>query len=159
MLDARLPVKPQQQTGIVSFQVHQVAELFCSSGSQRRVRETKEEESLASSYVNVFLDDEQIYRTRMKPFTSAPYFNAGSEVVCRDWTKARLDFAVMDYRDREQDVLIGFHSCLLSEMLAQRSHHSMWKPLVGGMGTGRLRFSVLFKPLDLKLPKRERQRG
>lgn len=70
MLDGRLPAKAHQQTGIISFQVHQVAELFCSSGSQRRVRETKEEEALPSSYVNVFLDDEQIYRTRLKPLTS-----------------------------------------------------------------------------------------
>lgn len=87
--------------------------------------------------------------------TKAPYFNAGSEVVCRDWTKARLDFAVMDYRDRDHDVLIGYHSCLLSDVLAQRTHLSTWKPIFGGMGTGRLRFSILYKPLDLRLPKRE----
>jgi hypothetical protein len=31
---------------------------------------------------------------------AAPYFNAGLEVFCRDWTGARLDFAIMDYRDR-----------------------------------------------------------
>lgn len=76
MLDGRLPANPAQKTGIIGFQVHQIAELLCAKsggrGGERRVREkeTKAEEDLPSSYVNVFLNDEQVYRTRLKPLTS-----------------------------------------------------------------------------------------
>ena len=32
--------------------------------------------------------------------SSSPYFNTGSEVFIRDWSSARIDFAVMDTHDR-----------------------------------------------------------
>ncbi|ORY73645.1 hypothetical protein BCR35DRAFT_307105 [Leucosporidium creatinivorum] len=149
MLDGRAPASPSQKTGILAFQVHQLAELEC----RRTFTTRKAHEDLPSSYVGVFRNDEKIFQTRVKPLSAAPYVNAASEIFCNDWTTARLDFAVMDYRDRDHDVLIGFVSLSLADVLAQRSQVTKWAPIVGGAGHGRLRFSVLFKPLDLVLPR------
>ncbi|SGY85199.1 BQ5605_C009g05745 [Microbotryum silenes-dioicae] len=149
MLDGRMPINPAQPTGILAFQVHQLAELEC--GDERS--EKKKAVSTPSSYCVVYLNAEKLYQTRVKPLSAQPYVNAGSEAFCRDWTRARIDIAVMDARDREADVLIGFISLQLRDIFATRSQVTKWLPLLGGAGHGRLRFSLLFKPLDIVLPK------
>ncbi|SCV74595.1 BQ2448_7624 [Microbotryum intermedium] len=149
ILDGRLPINPAQPTGILGFQVHQLAELEC--GDERS--EKKKTVAAPSSYCVVYLNGQKLYRTRVKPLSVQPYVNAGSETVCCDWTRARLDIAVMDNRDREADVLIGFISLRLRDIFASRSQVTKWLPLIGGAGHGRLRFSLLFKPLDIVLPK------
>lgn len=54
-----------------------------------------------SSYCEVILNDKLVYRTRTKQVTPLPYFNAVSERFIRDWTMAKVTFAVRDERDRE----------------------------------------------------------
>ncbi|KAM0787324.1 hypothetical protein ACM66B_007097 [Microbotryomycetes sp. NB124-2] len=156
MLDSRAPANTAQPTGIVSFQIHQMSEVE-AIGDRSRLRKDGSTagsgEDMPSTYVNVFLNDEKVFQTRMKPLTATPYFNASSESIVRDWRAARLDFAVMDYHDRHHDTLIGFVSVHLGDILSHKSQVTKWAPIVGGAGHGRLRFSILFKPLDIQLPK------
>lgn len=114
-LDGRAPASPTQRSGILAFQVHQLAELEC----RRTFTTRKRHEDLPSSYVAVVLNDEKVFQTRVKPLSAAPYINAASEKFCKDWTTARLDFAVMDYRDRGELVSSNLH--VLANLFACRS--------------------------------------
>lgn len=53
------------------------------------------------------LNDELVYKTRVKPITSSPMFNAGTERFVRDWRKSHVTIAVKDSRMRENDAILG----------------------------------------------------
>ncbi|KAI5475845.1 hypothetical protein MNV49_000809, partial [Pseudohyphozyma bogoriensis] len=141
MLDGRHPADRGQKTGILAFKVHQIAGLGLS-GRKR---------SLPSSYCAVFLNDEKAFQTRVKPLSSNPYFNAGSEAICPDWLTSTLTVAVMESRDRDHDRILGLVSLDLKDLLSQRCQWTRWYRINQGAGVGRLRLSVLFRPLDIEL--------
>lgn len=58
-----------QRSGILAFQVHQIEGLECMSGYYKPSKEKEKEQSLPSSYVNVFLNDEKVFQTRTKAFS------------------------------------------------------------------------------------------
>ncbi|GAA6015876.1 hypothetical protein JCM10207_006789 [Rhodosporidiobolus poonsookiae] len=165
LLNARHPAPLSHPSGVLSLQIHQIADLDLPNKSPGPVRsavraaiapgQTKamRKSDLPSSYVQAFLDDECVYRTRLKPFTNAPYFNAGAELFLRDWTTGQLTLAVMDYRDRAEDVVAGFVEVDLGETLREKCQVTKWFPIIGGAGSGRLRASVLFKPLAMDIPR------
>ncbi|GEM11235.1 C2 domain protein [Rhodotorula toruloides] len=159
LLAGRQPAPRSHPSGILAFQVHSIADLQLEkhsgpikAGMQKlKMGPTKavRQAELPSSYVQAFVNDEMIFRTRLKPFSSAPYFNGGSEAFLRDWTNANISFAVMDYRNRDHDVLAGYVSINLGEVLSETSQLSKWYPLLGGSGSGRVRISLLYKPLAI----------
>ena len=53
------------------------------------------------------LNDELVYETRVKPITSSPMFNAGTERFVRDWRKSHVTVTVKDSRMRENDAILG----------------------------------------------------
>lgn len=106
-----------------------------------------------SAYCEVHLNDKYVYRTRTKRANPQPYFNAVSERFIRDWRHARIKFVVKDERDREHDPIIGVVSLRLKDVLQDRCQVTRWFPIVGGLGFGKLRISLLFKPIDIKLPR------
>lgn len=119
-----------------------------------------------SSYCEVYINDKLVYRTRTKQFTPLPYFNAVSERFIHDWTEAKVTFVIRDDRDREHgrcirgrevlliiDPVLGLVNFRLRDALADRTQFTRWCPLVGGLGWGRLRLSLLYKPVDIRLPR------
>lgn len=66
---------------------------------------------------------------------------------------ARIKFVVKDERDREHDPIIGVVSLRLKDVMAAQSQLTRWFPIVGGLGFGKLRISLLLKPVDIKLPR------
>ena len=44
--------------------------------------------NLPNSYCEIIVHDEMIYKTRVKQYTSQPYFEAGTEHFVRDWRNA-----------------------------------------------------------------------
>ncbi|GAA5891821.1 hypothetical protein JCM6882_007373 [Rhodosporidiobolus microsporus] len=166
LLNAHHPAPPSHPSGILSFQIHQIASLDLPSkrapgpvrtalrstlkpGQSSSMRKA----DLPSSYVEAMVCDEMVFRTRLKPFSNAPYYNTGSEAFLRDWQQATVSFAVMDYRDRDHDVLAGYVHLDLKEVLKESCQVTKWYPIVGGAGSGRLRASVLFKPLAMHVPR------
>ncbi|GAA5991972.1 hypothetical protein JCM11641_005332, partial [Rhodosporidiobolus odoratus] len=159
------PTPPSHPTGILSFQIHQIADLSLPLKSPGPIKAAAKsafkpggtsgirKADVPSSYVQVFVEEEMVYRTRLKPFSNAPYFNAGAEALLRDWQHGSISFAVMDYRDRDHDVLAGYLQLDLGEVLKDKSQVTKWYPLVGGEGSGRLRASVMFKPLAMHIPR------
>ncbi|KAJ4420727.1 hypothetical protein N0V82_004166 [Gnomoniopsis sp. IMI 355080] len=164
----RTPPDPLWPSGIVSIVVHQIVSLELANvkGSQgkRKGREfeparpeagdTKEEsgKKLPSSYCTILINDELAYKTRTKVVSSKPIFEAGTERFIRDWRSAIITVTVRDSRNRQHDPIIGVVPLKLSDVLLTGSQSTRWYPLDGGIGFGRIRISLLFRSVELKLP-------
>ncbi|KAI0121549.1 hypothetical protein F4776DRAFT_221402 [Hypoxylon sp. NC0597] len=163
------PPDPLWPSGILSIVVHQIVNLELANvkGSQggkrkggreyepaRDAGEIKEESSkkLPSAYCTILLNDELVYKTRTKVVSSKPIFNAGTERFVRDWRSAIVTVAVRDSRNRQHDPLIGVVPLKISDIMQTSSQVTRWYPLDGGVGFGRIRISLLFRSVELKLP-------
>ncbi|OCF32225.1 hypothetical protein I316_06139 [Kwoniella heveanensis BCC8398] len=166
--------KPSEdiRSGILQFHIHQCIDLeveptngtYSSHTSSARSaaggkpalaslidRTPTENPDPPSAYTEVHLNDKLVYRTRTKQVTPLPYFNAVSERFVRDWTKGKVVFVVRDERNREHDPILGMVVIPLREAFKTRSQFTRWFPLVGGLGWGRIRISLLWKPVDMSL--------
>ncbi|KAI1471913.1 uncharacterized protein F4812DRAFT_198905 [Daldinia caldariorum] len=163
------PPDPLWPSGILSIVVHQIVNLELanvkgSEGGKRKgpkeyepardAGEIKEESSkkLPSAYCTMLLNDELVYKTRTKVVSSKPIFNAGTERFVRDWRSAIVTVTVRDSRNRQHDPIIGVVPLKISDLMQTRSQVTRWYPLDGGIGFGRIRISLLFRSVGLKLP-------
>lgn len=162
------PPDPLWPSGIVSVVVHQIVGLELAnikgSNGKRKGREyeparpeagpVKEEQSksLPSSYCTILINDDLVYKTRTKVVSSQPIFNAGTERFIRDWRSCIVTVAVRDSRNRQHDPIIGVVPLKLGDILQTSSESTRWHPLDGGIGFGRIRISVLFRSVELRLP-------
>ncbi|KAI1179559.1 C2 domain-containing protein [Nemania sp. FL0916] len=163
------PPDPLWPSGVLSVIVHQIVSLELANvkGSQggkrkggkeyepaRDAGEIKEEaaKTLPSAYCTICLNDELAYKTRTKVISSKPIFNAGTERFVRDWRSAIVTVTVRDSRNRQHDPIIGVVPLKLSDILQTSSQSTRWYPLDGGIGFGRIRISLLFRSVELKLP-------
>jgi len=162
------PPDPLWPSGILSVVVHQIVNLelenIKGSNGKRKGREyeparpeageLKEEQSknLPSAYCTILINDELAYKTRTKVVSSKPIFEAGTERFIRDWRSAIVTVSVRDSRNRQHDPLIGVVPLKLSDILLTSSQSTKWYPLDGGIGFGRIRISLLFRSVELKLP-------
>ncbi|CAN8103374.1 unnamed protein product [Discula destructiva] len=162
------PPDPLWPSGIVSIVVHQIVNLELANvkGSQgkRKGREfeparpeagdiTEETgKKLPSSYCTILINDELAYKTRTKVVSSKPIFEAGTERFIRDWRSSIITVTVRDARNRQHDPIIGVVPLKLSDVLLNSSQSTRWYPLDGGIGFGRVRISLLFRSVELKLP-------
>ncbi|KAA1474408.1 hypothetical protein DENSPDRAFT_905439 [Dentipellis sp. KUC8613] len=162
-------------SGLVGVQVHEIRELGVGRGGRRGAEghrglahevktklaggeegekgqdeegEMEEGEGMPSSYCTISLNDEMVYETRVKPITSSPIFNAGTERFVRDWRAAHVSVAVKDSRMRENDAVLG----VLSDLLVNASQLTRVYHLEHGIGHGRIRISLLFRPVSAQLP-------
>ncbi|EKM56734.1 uncharacterized protein PHACADRAFT_207924 [Phanerochaete carnosa HHB-10118-sp] len=164
------PPDPEWPSGILSVQVHEIRGLGIKKegremnvaktggsregekGQDEEAQEVEEAEGLPSSYCTISLNDELAYQTRVKPITSTPIFNAGTERFVKDWRTAHVTVAVKDSRVREKDAVLGVVMLKLSELLVNGSQLTRLYSLEQGLGYGRIRLSVLFRPVEAKLP-------
>lgn len=164
---------PNHPSGVLQFHIHQAVDLelasvsgtFAGTGGKHRSaasgkpalgdaidRAPWENPDPPNPYVEVHLNDKYVYRTRTKQVNPMPYFNAMSERFIRDWRLAKIVFVIKDERDREHDPIIGMVSLPLKDILKDGCQVTRWFPIVGGLGWGMLRISLLFKPLEMHLP-------
>lgn len=162
------PPDPLWPSGVLSVVVHQIvglelANIKGTSGKRKgkeyeparpEAGEVKEEESkkLPSSYCTILINDDLVYKTRTKVVSSQPIFNAGTEKFVRDWRSCIVTVAVRDARYRQHDPIIGVVPLKLSDILQTSSEATRWYPLDGGIGFGRIRVSLLFRSVELRLP-------
>ncbi|KAF7546532.1 hypothetical protein G7Z17_g8377 [Cylindrodendrum hubeiense] len=162
------PPDPLWPSGILSVVVHQIVGLEMAnikgSNGKRKGREyeparpeagpVKEEQSkaLPSSYCTIMVNDDLVYKTRTKVVSSQPIFNAGTERFVRDWRSCIVTVAVRDSRNRQHDPIIGVVPLRLGDIMQTSSESTRWYPLDGGIGFGRIRISLLFRSVELRLP-------
>jgi hypothetical protein len=168
------PPTVELPSGILAFHIHSITGLEVPGtqkslgGSSKRLSQksrngpapTDESQAeggsagkLPSSYVQVFLNDEAIFRTRTKSLNPRPYINAGSERFVGDWTTARIDFTVRDARMRESDPILGCVGLRLADVLTESSRTTGWYTLTGGLGYGKIRITLLFRSVELSVPR------
>lgn len=153
------PPPDDLRSGIVSVQIHNItgletAKLNKKSGKDEgREDEAEQSDELPDSYCTIIMNHQQVYRTRTKPKNAKPFFNAGTERFVRDWKSAELIVSVRDSREHEEDPLLGIVYLPLRRVFEKRSQVMETYPLAGGMGYGRARISLVWRSVELQLPK------
>ena len=144
-------------TGIFSIQIHQITGLEfaqVSKSEQTEGDETAEGSGdLPSSYCTIILNHQEVFKTRTKPKNAKPFFNAGTERLIRDWRTTEVIVSVRDSRVHENDPLLGIIYLPLSQIFRKRSQMVDQFPLVGGIGYGRARLSMVFRSIQLQAPR------
>lgn len=152
---------PSQEfvSGILSVQIHNITGLEvqklqkqANGDGEADGEETETDDDMPDSYCSIILNHKKIYRSRTKPKNSKPFFNASTERFIRDWRDTEIIVSVCDAREREEDPLIGIVYLPLSKVFAKRSQVMDTYPLVGGIGYGRVRISMVWRSVELKLP-------
>lgn len=160
------PPPKRWKSGVLSIIIHHInnlerANLTGTSGDregatgQDTAAPSEQDDNLPSGYCEIIVNDLMIYKTRVKQYTTMPFFEAGTEHFIRDWTETVLRIAVRDSRLREKDPLLGVINIDLEELFFQSSSSQVTQmfSLQEGVGFGRAQISVLFQPVELELPK------
>lgn len=130
MIASTRPSK-DSSAGILSIQIHQITGLELERLNKPRddgetASDTAEgSDDLPSSYCTVILNHQKIFKTRTKPKSSNPFFNAATERFVRDvsrrsdlyaslvrindmqWRNAEIMISVRDARVHENHPLVG----------------------------------------------------
>ncbi|OTB07880.1 hypothetical protein M426DRAFT_317779 [Hypoxylon sp. CI-4A] len=146
-------------SGVLSVQIHNITGLEVQKlqkddkgdgGDDED--EAEQHDDMPDSYCTIIMNHKKIYKSRTKPKNSKPFFNAGTERFVRDWRDTQIIVSVRDSREREDDPLIGIVYLPLAKVFANRSQVMENYPLVGGIGFGRVRISMVWRSVEIKLP-------
>jgi Ca2+-dependent lipid-binding protein len=161
---------PNLPSGILGLTIHQAINVqvdnpnekstgqvkVCSQDSDGEDGAQEKEFSinyLPSLYVTADINDQLVYRTRVKSITNAPTFNSSTETYIRDWRLATLMLSVWDTRKKADDSLVGVVSLKVSDIFHESAAVVKFYDLKGGAGTGRIRISMIFRSVRMKLEK------
>ncbi|KAF8323426.1 hypothetical protein DL93DRAFT_2223342 [Clavulina sp. PMI_390] len=158
------PPDPAQPSGVLSVIVHYISNLERQdlkgasgdregSAGQDTDDPTEQSGNLPSSYCEILLNDDMIYKTRTKQYTTMPFFEAGTERFIRDWSKTVVRVVVRDAKLREHDPILGIVNLPVAETLQKGSAVTGMYSLVEGVGFGRANVSILFRSFKVDLPK------
>ncbi|GAW18386.1 hypothetical protein ANO14919_078610 [Xylariales sp. No.14919] len=156
---ASAPPSTEFVSGILSMQIHnltgvEIRKLQKEDEADTGDREDEAEyaDDMPNSYCTIILNHKKIFKTRTKPKNSKPFFNAGTERFIRDWRDTEIIVSVRDAREREDDALIGLVYLPLSKVFQEQSQVMNSYSLVGGIGFGKARISMVWRSVELKLP-------
>ncbi|SCV68713.1 BQ2448_834 [Microbotryum intermedium] len=161
----RTPPDPKYPTGILSVIIHQINNLERQNlkGASGKDREghagqdtddpSEAENNLPSAYCEIVLNDDMVYKTRVKQYSQMPFFEAGGEWYIPDYTNTTLRVVVRDSRLREHDPILGIVNLPLDKILAHSSQVTRLYAIQDGVGFGKISISVLFKGVKVELPR------
>lgn len=154
------PPPQDYPSGILSIQIHQITGLELEKPSKRKASaneeatdEEEEGDDLPSAYCTIIINHKKVFKTRTKPKNSKPFFNAGCERFIRDVRNTEVHVAVRDSRVHEDDSLLGIVYLPLEKVFSERSQINSIFPLAGGIGYGRIRISMVFRSVQVQLPR------
>lgn len=152
------PPSKEHVSGILSMQIHNITGLEVQKQNKEDEdegdhpdTESGTEGQLPDSYCTIIMNHVKIYKTRTKPRNGKPFFNAGTERFVRDWTTTEIIVSVRDSREKENDALLGVIYMPLRKLFEHRSQFMETFPLVGGVGYGRARISMVWRSVELQL--------
>lgn len=116
---------------------------------------TQEGKNLPSAYCEIVVNDDVRFKTRVKPYSNAPVFNAGTEVFVRDWQRVQVSVIVRDARIREHDPILGIVSIPLTKLFKDCSATTRAFSIQDGVGYGRVNMTLIIRPVQLQLPRSE----
>ncbi|KAK6532548.1 hypothetical protein TWF281_006733 [Arthrobotrys megalospora] len=146
-------------SGILSIQIHQISSLTLQQHSTSRshhnesIEESEEGSDLPSAYCTITINHRKVYKTRVKPKSSIPFFNAATERFIKDWRSAEVIVGVHDNRLHENNPILGCVVLPLGHVFRKRSQVCENYPIVGGLGYGRIRVSMVWRSVSCQIPK------
>ncbi|ORX35103.1 hypothetical protein BD324DRAFT_582681 [Kockovaella imperatae] len=155
---------PKWPSGVLSIVLHQINNLERQNltGKSGKDREgeagqdtddpSEQSDNLPSGYGEFIVNDNLVYRTRVKQYTTNPYFEAGTEIFVRDWENTVVRVVIRDSRLREADPILGIVSVRLSEVFAQASSVTQMYAITEGIGFGKANISFAFRGVQTTLP-------
>ncbi|KAJ3568504.1 hypothetical protein NPX13_g6403 [Xylaria arbuscula] len=156
---ASAPPSSEFVSGVLSIQVHNITGLEIRKLQKEDKNDVGDQEDEAehaddmpNSYCTIIINHKKIFKTRTKPKNSKPFFNAGTERFIRDWSTTEVIVSVRDAREREDDALIGLVYLPLPKIFRDRSQVMDTYSLVGGVGFGKARVSMVWRSVEIKLP-------
>ncbi|UZJ53850.1 hypothetical protein CBS101457_003170 [Exobasidium rhododendri] len=129
--------------GILSIQIHGITSLKFKGASADEALE-----EAPSSYVEVLLANRFVFKSRTKMDDGEPYFNAITEQVC-DWRSSSCVFVVRENKVAGKNAILGVVPIQLHDAFQKSSLVTETYPMAGGIGSGRLRLSLLFRSLEI----------
>ncbi len=146
------------QSGLFSIQIHNITGLQIQQPNKDdkdngEDEDEAEQADLPSSYATIVINHQKVFRTRTKPKNAKPFFNAGTERFVPDWRSTEVMISVRDDRERENDSLLGMVFLPLNNVFEKRCQVMESYPLAGGMGYGRMRVSMVWRSVELKIPR------
>ena len=158
---------PELPSGILGLTVHQCINVQVGNPGKKSMGHIKvqhqdssgEEQGedeisidyIPSLYVSADINDQLVYRTRVKSISNMPTYNSSTETHVRDWRLATLTLSVWDTRKKTNDCLVGVVSLKMSEIFRESSSVVKFYDLKGGEGTGRIRVSMIFRSIKMKI--------
>ncbi|WVQ82868.1 hypothetical protein IAT38_005004 [Cryptococcus sp. DSM 104549] len=154
---------PKWPSGVLSIILHQVNNLERQNlkgksgdregeAGQDTDEPSEQSDNLPSGYGEFLVNDDMCYRTRVKQYTTNPYFEAGTEVFVRDFENTVVRVVIRDSRLRESDPILGIVSVRLSDVFAEASSVSQTYALTEGVGFGKANISFAFRGMQMTLP-------
>jgi len=155
---------PEFPSGVLSIVLHQVnnlerQQLSGKSGDDREGEAgqdtddpSQQTNNLPSGYGEFIINDELVYRSRVKQYTTNPYFEAGTEVFIRDFTTTEVRIVIRDSRLREADPIMGIITVQLADIFAEASTVTETYPIQSGVGFGKANISFAFRSVQAQLP-------
>ena len=154
------PPPKDYPSGVLSIVIHQITGLELEkinknqqSKDENASDEEEEGEDLPSAYCTIILNHQKVFKTRTKPKNAKPFFNAGCERFIRDSNTAEIMISVRDARVHEDDALLGIVVLPLKDLFKHRSQIMDIFPLSGGVGFGKCRISMVFRSVQLQVPR------
>lgn len=154
---------PKWPSGVLSVILHQINNLQRQNlagatgtregeAGQDTDEPSEQSDNLPSGYGEILVNDDMVYKTRVKQYTTNPYFEAGSEVFVRDWQNTVVRVVIRDSRLREADPILGIVSVRLSEVFAESSSVTQVYAITEGVGFGKANISFAFRGMQTTLP-------
>jgi len=160
-----IPPDPSYPAGVLSVIVHQINNLERQNlkGASGKDREGKagqdtsdaseQTDNLPSAYCELVVNDDLVYKTRVKQYTSMPFYEAGTETFIRDWRSTVVRVVTRDSRVREHDPIMGIVTLPLAKILSNSSQVTRLYAMQDGVGFGRVNISLLFRSVEAKVPR------
>ncbi|KAI5450049.1 hypothetical protein NCC49_003811 [Naganishia albida] len=114
---------------------------------------TQQNDNLPSPYCEVIVNDDLVFKTRVKQYSTQPFFEAPIEVFVRDWQDSVVRVVMRDSRVRESDPILGVVSLRMAEVFAEASSVTSTWAITEGQGFGKINMSLAFRGIKTKLPK------
>ncbi|ORY26481.1 hypothetical protein BCR39DRAFT_540905 [Naematelia encephala] len=154
---------PKWPSGVLSIILHQVQNLERQNldgksgdregeAGQDTDEPSEQSDNLPSGYGEFVVNDDMIYKTRVKQYTTNPYFEAGTELFVRDWQNTVVRIVIRDSRLREADPILGIVSVRLSEVFHEASSVTQTYAITEGVGFGKANLSFAFRGIQTTLP-------
>jgi len=154
---------PKWPSGVLSIILHQINNLERQNlegksgdregeAGQDTDQASEQSENLPSGYGEFLVNDDMVYKTRVKQYTTNPYFEAGTEVFVRDFQNTVVRVVIRDSRLREADPILGIVSVRLSEVFSDASSVTQTYAITEGVGFGKCNISFAFRGVQTTLP-------